>query len=554
MNARLPLLARSDSQVASRGTASRLPLPWYCTRATTAAGTHEYSAIGGTSESRPGARRLAFSCCDTTLFMAMISSPSGADRVARRRSVVLTTCCLSVFVAGIDVTIVNVALPSIQGALHASVSGLQWTADAYTVVIACLLMLSGSLADRFGRRRVFQIGLVAFSLGSLLCSLAPSLGWLIAFRGLQAIGGSMLNPVAMSIIVNTFTDRADRAKAIGVWGSVAGLSLASGPVLGGLLVTGIGWRSIFWITVPVGLIAIVLTQRFVPESRAEQPRRLDPPGQLLVIALLGCLTAGIIEGPRSGWGSAPIITLFVVAVLAAIALVVVESRRREPLIDMRYFRSAPFSGATLIAVVALAALGGFLFLNTLYLQDVRGYSALHAGLLTIPMAAMLGVFATVSGRLVASRGPRLALIVSGVLIAVGAGLLIGLSAHTAVWYLVVAYLVFGAGAGLVSTPMTNTAMSGMPRDQAGVAGAIVSTCRQTGAAVGVAVTGSIIASGLAGFVQASHAAWAVVAGCGVMVMLLGMVSTGRWALGTAERNGARLATGTDMSPVPKGAR
>ena len=454
--------------------------------------------------------------------------------------------------AGIDVTIVNVALPSIQVALHASVSGLQWTADAYTVVIACLLMLSGSLADRFGRRRVFQIGLVAFSLGSLLCSLAPSLRWLIAFRGLQAIGGSMLNPVAMSIIVNTFTDRADRAKAIGVWGSVAGLSLASGPVLGGLLVSGFGWRSIFWITVPVGLIAIVLTQRFVPESRAEQPRRLDPPGQLLVIVFLGCLTAGIIEGPRIGWGSAPIVALFAVAVLAAIALVVVESRRREPLIDMRYFRSVPFSGAALIAVVTLAALGGFLFLNTLYLQDVGGFSALHAGLLTIPMAAMLGVFATVSGRLVASRGPRVALIVSGVLIAVGAGLSLGLSAHTALWYLVVAYLVFGAGAGLVSTPMTNTAMSGMPRDQAGVAGAIVSTCRQTGAAVGVAVTGSIIASGSAGFVHASHAAWAVVAGCGVMVMLLGIVSTGRWALATAERNGARLAT--DISPTTEGAR
>jgi MFS family permease len=222
------------------------------------------------------------------------------------------------------------------------------------------------------------------------------------------------------------------------------------------------------------------------------------------------------------------------------------------LIDMRYFRSAPFSGATLIAVVALATLGGFLFLNTLYLQDVRGYSALLAGLLTIPMAAMLGVFATVSVRLVASRGPRIALIVSGVLIAAVAILLIGLSAHTAVWYLVVAYLVFGAGAGLVSAPTTNTALSGMPREQAGVAGAIASTCRQTGAAVGVAVTGAIIAASSAGFVHASHAAWAVVAGCGVTVMLLGMVSTGRWALATAERNGARLATG--MSPAPEGAR
>jgi EmrB/QacA subfamily drug resistance transporter len=454
--------------------------------------------------------------------------------------------------AGIDVTIVNVALPSIQRALHASVSGLQWTVDAYTLVIACLLMLSGSLADRFGRRRVFQIGLAAFSLGSLLCSLAPSLGWLIAFRGLQAIGGSMLNPVAMSIIANTFTDDAARAKAIGVWGSVAGLSLASGPALGGLLVSAIGWRSIFWINVPVGLIAIVLTQRFVPESRAEQPRRLDPPGQLLVIAVLGCLTAGIIQGPRSGWGSAPIVALFAVAVLAAIALVVLESRRREPLIDMRYFRSVPFSGAALIGVVGLATLGGFLFLNTLYLQDVRGYSALDAGLLTIPMAAMGGVFAVVAGRLVASRGPRLALIMSGVLIAMGATLLIGLSAHTAAWYLVVAYLVFGAGAGLVSPPITNTALSGMPRDQAGVAGAIASTCRQIGAAVGVAVTGAMIAASSAGFVHASHAAWAVVAGCGVMVVLLGIVSTGRWAMATAERNGARLAT--DMSPTTEGAR
>jgi EmrB/QacA subfamily drug resistance transporter len=452
--------------------------------------------------------------------------------------------------AGLDVTIVNVALPSIRVALHASVSGLQWTIDAYALVIACLLMLSGSLADRFGRRRVFQIGLATFSLGSLLCSLAPSLGWLIAFRGLQAIGGSMLNPVAMSIIANTFTDRAGRAKAIGMWGSVAGLSLASGPVLGGLLVSGIGWRSIFWINVPVGLIAIALTQRFVPESRAERPRRLDPPGQLLVIALLGCVTAGIIEGPRSGWGSAPIVALFAVAGLAAIVLV---SRRREPLIDMRYFHSVTFSGAALIGVVALATLGGFLFLNTLYLQDVRGYSALHAGLLTIPMAATLGVFSTVSGRLVARRGPRLPLILSGALIAVGTILLIGLSAHTPVWYLIAAYLLYGTGAGLVSAPITNTALSGMPRHQVGIAGAIASTCRQTGAAVGVTVTGSIIASSSAGFVHASHAAWAVLAGCGVMVMLLGRLSTGRRALATAERNGARLATDTNPTE-PEGAR
>ena len=449
--------------------------------------------------------------------------------------------------AGLDTTVANVASPSIQRELNASVSGLQWTVDAYTLVIACLLILSGSFADRFGRRRVFQVGLATFSLGSLLCSLAPSVGWLIAFRGLQAVGGSMLNPVAMSIIANTFTDRAGRAKAVGVWGSVAGLSGAGGPVLGGLLVGGLGWRSIFWINVPVGLVAIVLTGRFVPESRAQRVRRLDLPGQLVMIALLGCLTAGIIEGPRCGWSSAPIIALFSAAVLALIALAVFEPKRREPLVDVQYFRSAPFSGAALICVAALATLGGFLFLNTLYLQDVRGCSALEAGLLTIPMPAMLAVFSNVSGRLVASRGPRLALITSGGLMTVSTGLLADLSAHTPLWYLVVAYLTYGAGMGLVGAPITNTALSGMPRDQAGVAGAIASTCRQTGGAVGVAVTGAIIASAPAGLVHASHAAWAVLVGCGLMVVLLGTLSTGRWALATAQRKGTRLATDTGPS-------
>jgi EmrB/QacA subfamily drug resistance transporter len=462
-------------------------------------------------------------------------------RKSRRRQIVLATCCLSVFVAGLDVTIVNVALPSIGHAWHASVSGLQWAIDAYTLVIACLLMLSGSLADRFGRRRVFQIGLATFTLGSLLCSVAPSLGALVAFRAVQAVGGSMLNPVAMSIVASTFTERADRARAVGVWGSVAGLSLAGGPVLGGLLVSEVGWRSIFWVNVPVGLLAIALTQRFVPESRAQRPRRLDPLGQLLVILALGPLTAAMIEGPRRGWGSPLIIGMFAVAAVAAVALALVEPRQAEPLVDVRFFRSVPFSGAALIGVVALMTLGGFLFLNTLYLQDGRGYSALHAGLLTIPMAAAAAVFSTVSGRIVASRGPRLALALAGSLTALGTGLMTGAGPHTAVWYLILAYLLFGVGAGLVSAPITNTALSGMPRDQSGVAGAIASTCRQAGAAFGVAICGSIVAASSSGLVVSSHAAWAVLAGCGVAVLALGLTSTGRWAQASAARNGERLA-------------
>jgi EmrB/QacA subfamily drug resistance transporter len=359
----------------------------------------------------------------------------------RRRRLVLWICCMSLFIVGLDVTIVNVALPSIQHDFHASVSDLQWTIDMYSLVIACLLMLSGSMADRFGRRRVFQIGLSLFVLGSLLCSLAPGLGWLVAFRGLQAVGGSMLNPVAISIIANTFTDPKERGKAMGVWGSVFGLSLALGPVLGGLLVSGIGWRSIFWINVPIGVAVIVLTQLFVPESKAAKVRRLDPFGQGLVVVVLGSLTYAIIEGPRRGWTSPLILGLFVLTVVGVGALATVELRRREPLIDMRFFRSAPFAGASLIAIFAFFVLGGFLFLNTLYLQDVRHYSALQSGLLTLPMAAMLFVFARISGSLVGSRGPRLPLVIAGVPLTVGAVLLTQLSLHTSIYYLIAAYLV-----------------------------------------------------------------------------------------------------------------
>src|SRR5580700_11490049 len=222
---------------------------------------------------------------------------------SRRLGIILATCCLSLFVVGVDSTIVNIALPSIQRSFGASTAGLQWTIDGYTVVLASLLMLSGSLADRLGRRRVFQAGLALFTLGSLLCSLAPGLGWLIGFRMLQAVGGSMLNPVAMSIITNTFIEPGERARAIGVWGGVVGLSMALGPVAGGLLVESVGWRGIFWVNIPVGIAAIVLTALFVPESKAPRARRLDPVGQLLVIVLLASLVYGLIEGPGRGWSS-----------------------------------------------------------------------------------------------------------------------------------------------------------------------------------------------------------------------------------------------------------
>ncbi|MGH3075147.1 MAG: MFS transporter, partial [Gaiellales bacterium] len=249
---------------------------------------------------------------------------------------------------GLDATIVNIALPAIHRSLGSSLAGLQWTVDAYTLVLASLLMLAGSTADRVGRRRVFQVGLLVFSIGSLLCALAPTQGVLIAARVLQAIGGSMLSPVALSIIRNVFVDPAERARAIGVYAAMFGLSIALGPVLGGTLVDAVGWRAVFLVNLPVGALAFLATRRFVPESRAERPRRVDPVGQLLVIVGLASLTYGIIEGPDHGWASPEIVAALAVAALALSTLIPYELRRREPLLEMRWFRSAPFSGASAI--------------------------------------------------------------------------------------------------------------------------------------------------------------------------------------------------------------
>ncbi|MEW2246109.1 MFS transporter [Streptomyces sp. NPDC006975] len=462
----------------------------------------------------------------------------------RRRLLVLAICCMSLLIVSLDVTALNVALPAMQRDLHASTSGLQWTIDAYTLVLASLLMLAGSTADRVGRKRVFMLGLVVFTAGSALCSLAPNLDALVAFRMMQAVGGSMLNPVAMSIITNTFTDPRERARAIGVWGAVVGLSMAAGPMVAGVLVESVGWRSIFWLNLPVGLAALLLTLRYVPESRAPKARRPDPVGQVLVIALFGALTYAIIEAPAAGLAS--VLPFAAIALAALLGLLWYEPRRDEPLIDLRFFRSAPFSGATVIAISAFAALGGFLFLSTLYLQNVRGLSALHAGLWMLPMAVPTFLCAPLSGRLVGSRGPRLPLLVAGVAMTASAVLFAAFEAETADGTLFLGYVLFGTGFGFVNAPITNTAVSGMPRAQAGVAAAVASTSRQLGQTLGVAVVGALLASGVGhasygeAFVSAARPGWWVLVGCGLAVLVLGLLSSGRWARSTATRTAERL--------------
>jgi EmrB/QacA subfamily drug resistance transporter len=475
----------------------------------------------------------------------------------RTRLVILGICSMSLLIVGVDATIVNVALPAIHRSFHSALSGLQWTIDAYTHVIASLLMLSGSTADRLGRRRVFQCGLALFSFGSLLCAVAPSLGLLIAARIVQAIGGSMLNPVAMSIIRNVFEDPRERARAIGVWGALFGISMALGPVLGGALVDSVGWRSVFIVNLPIGIAAIILTARFVPESRAPRPRRVDPVGQVLVIVALASLTYAIIEGPEAGWLSLQTILLFALSLGAFATLIGYELRVREPLLEVRFFRSAPFSGATAVAVAMFMAIGGFLFLNTLYLQNVRGLSPLDAGLYTLPMAGVMMVVSPLCGRAVGRWGTRWPLVSGSIAVMASALILTQVTPHTSFALLVTSYVLFGAGLGLINPPITNTAISGMPPSQAGVAAAVASTGRQVGSTLGVAVLGSLAAGGLRaigpGFTAATHVSWWIVVGLSALTLVLGVVTTTGWALGTAgrvaeqfrEADTARAPTGTD---------
>ena len=444
----------------------------------------------------------------------------------------------------LDSTILNVALPTLQKDLHASLAGLQWVADAYLLVIASLLLLTGSMADRLGRKRLFIIGLSGFSLGSLLCSLAPNTGSLVALRMVQALGGSMLTPVSLSIVRNTFTDARERAQAIGIWSGIFGLATVCGPVVGGVLVSEVGWRSVFWVNVPIGLAMILAARRYVPESRAARPRRVDVPGQVLMIVFLGSLTYAVIQGPVQGWASAPILALFAVSGAALAAFVAVERRTPEPLLEPRFFRSLPFSGASVIAVLSFVVLAGFLFVITLYLQQVQGASPLRAGLALLPATGMMALAAPVAGALVGRRGPRIPLVLSGVLTAAGSAMLLGLSPATSYAWLALAFAVLGAGLGLVNPPITNTGVTGMPPDQAGVASAVISVTRQIGNVLGVAVMGAMLTAGLrtglasgkshaAALSAATHGPWLLAAACGVLVTVAGYVTTSARARASA---------------------
>lgn len=410
---------------------------------------------------------------------------------------VLLTACLALFVSTLDNTVANVALPHIGRDLHASTAALQWIVDSYLVVRGCLLLSAGALGDRHGRRKAFQFGLAVFGVGSLLCSLALSPGMLIAFRVLQAVGGCFLVPSSLALVTEAYPEPGERARAIGIWGATTAVSTGLGPPIGGLLVDTLGWRSVFWINLPIVAVAIALGARYAPESSGAADRRLDLPGQVLICLALFGIVAGFIEASVAGWGAPMVILLFVAGLVAAGGFVVVELRAEQPLLSPRYFKSRLFSGAAAVVTNAYVIYAGFLFVNTLYLQDIRGYSALAAGLLVVPSTLGGLVLSPMSGRMTASRGPLLPVVLGVSSLLAGTLVLAFSVADGLIPLLIVSYVLIGSGGGLVNTPVTNAAVSGMPPERAGVAGAVTSTFRQVGNSVGVALLGTITLAGVA---------------------------------------------------------
>lgn len=411
-----------------------------------------------------------------------------------RRLKILTigAMCFGLFMIMLDNTVVNLALPTIQRQLGAGFTELQWIVDAFVLLLASLMLTGGTIGDLYGRKRAFLIGLTIFTLGSLACALAPSVGVLIGARAVQGIGAAVMLPSTLAILTNTFPDYKERAQAIGIWAGVSGIALALGPLLGGVMVDSLGWQSIFYINVPIGIVAFVMCLRVVKESSDPQGRSLDLPGQVLGVVGLGTLTYALIEANNYGWGSALILSLFGIAAVTLTVFVLVELRSRSPMLQLSFFRNRTFFGANLVGLLVSFAFFGMLMFLALFLQNIQGYSATRAGLMQLPTTLAVVVCSILSGRIVGRYGARAPITVGMVLM--GAGLLLFTTVQPTTpfagfWWILA---IVGAGNGLVMSPVTTAVMSSVPRARAGMASATSNTTRQVGGVFGIALLGSIV--------------------------------------------------------------
>ncbi len=411
---------------------------------------------------------------------------------ARRKWWTLAAVSFGLFMIMLDNTVVNVALPSIQRDLGASVSSLQWIVTGYALTFAALMLIGGKLADAYGRRLVFVVGIVVFTLASLWCGLAGSETELILARIVQGSGAALMNPATLSIIAATFPPR-ERGTAIGIWAGVSALALAIGPLVGGLLTEHLSWNWIFFVNIPVGVIGIAASYAFITESKDDTHVRLDLPGLFTSALALFALTYGLIEANQYGWGSARIVGSFVVAMVALVVFIQLERRQRAPMLDLTLFRSGTYAGANLAMLLVALAMFGVFFFTSLYMQNVLGYSAVQAGASFLPMTLMVILIAPLAGKASDRYGSRW--LMTGGMILIGAQLLYlsQLGSDATFWNLFPGFLVGGLGMSLTMTPTAAAAVRAVPVEKSGVGSAVLNAMRQVGGSVGIALMGAIFA-------------------------------------------------------------
>jgi DHA2 family methylenomycin A resistance protein-like MFS transporter len=411
-----------------------------------------------------------------------------------RAGFTLLAMCLGLFVAQLDTTAVNLALPAIGHGLRAGLSGMQWVIDAYNLAFAALLLTGGTLGDRLGRRRLFLVGVAGFLAGSVACALAPGAGVLVAARAVQGCGAALAIPQSMAILSVVFPGRAARNRAMAAWSMVAAVALAAGPLLGGALVDTAGWRFIFWLNVPVAVAALVLARCAAPESRDPAARPLDRPGQLLAVLALAALTYAVVQGGPAGWTSTRIVAAAAVAVLAGAAFLAVEARRRHPMLPLGLLRRGQLPVATVVAACMTFGMYGMLMLASLDLQRRPGVTALGAGLRLLPLPVVYAALTPVVARLATRFGPRLPMTAGMALMSAGLVTYAALPADASAPALGWAFAVAGAGLALNTGPVIGVGVTAVTPDRAGLASGVVNLGRMLGATLGVAVLGAVLAT------------------------------------------------------------
>ena len=412
-----------------------------------------------------------------------------------RRWWILVAVSLATFMTYLDNNVTNVAIPTIQRDLHLSIAGLEWVVSSYILVFASLLLLGGRMADLFGRRRLFMIGLSVFTVSSLAAGLAGNGAELIGARLVQGLGAALLVPTTLAIILATFDNVRERTAAIGVWTAIGAMALAFGPLIGGFISQHVHWGWIFFINVPIGVITMAIAIPAMQESRdSSAVRRLDLPGMVSSAAALFALTYGLIEGHDKGWTSALILAAFGIAAFAAAAFVLIESRAQYPMVAMSLFRSRVFSGGTLVMMLWAFGILGIYFFTSIYLQTILGFSPTKAGLAFVPMALMLAVFASLAPQITPRLGAHRAVALGMAVMAVGLYLVARLGGGATFAGLMPGFLLFGAGAGLMNVPLTNSVLHSMPPERSGIASALLNASRELAGLLGITVIGAVLRS------------------------------------------------------------